>query len=224
MNKSETITKLATALAKAQAEMPAAAMNATNPFLKNRYADLGSVIQTAKPVLAKHGLSVSQLTGGYAGNIELTTILMHESGEWISSSIRLPLGDERGKSQAQVAGSIITYLRRYSLASILGMYADEDNDGNEPASKPQPEHKPASKPAPQGMTPSLYDALVQAGHADNVHNARKMLDLSNLPDDVLQNIAIAWARNYRAFRDEGDDTQAAAEKANAKYTAYVENN
>lgn len=130
MNKSSTIKELAFALSKAQAEMPPAEMNAINPFLKNKYADLGSVIKTAKPILAKYGLSVSQLPVSNGEMIGVTTILMHDSGEWIESTLTLSIGEEKGKSSAQVAGSIISYLRRYSLSSILGMYSDEDTDGN----------------------------------------------------------------------------------------------
>jgi len=132
MNKSESIKSLAGALSQAQAEMPAVKFNAINPFLKNKYADLGAVIDTSKSILAKHGLSVSQLVESQDNKIGVTTILMHNSGEWLESTCWLELGEERGKSNAQVAGSIITYLRRYSLASILGMYADEDSDGNKP--------------------------------------------------------------------------------------------
>ena len=127
---SATIADLAHALSKAQAEMKPAAFNATNPFLKNKYADLGAVIEASRTVLAKNGLAVSQLTSGDGDNIGVTTVLMHSSGEWLSSTITLPVGEEKGKSQAQVAGSIISYLRRYSLASILGMYAEEDTDGH----------------------------------------------------------------------------------------------
>ena len=54
MTKSESITNLATALARAQAEMPVAVFDATNPFLKSKYASLGSVIQASRPILAKH--------------------------------------------------------------------------------------------------------------------------------------------------------------------------
>ena len=131
MQHSESITKLSEALAKAQAEMPSVKMNAVNPFLKNKYADLGAVIETARPVLAKHGLSVAQFVGGKDGCVDVTTILMHSSGEWIESTVGMTIGEERGKSAAQVAGSIVTYLRRYSLASALGMYSDEDTDGNQ---------------------------------------------------------------------------------------------
>lgn len=138
MNKSESIKELAGALSKAQGEMPFAPMDATNPFLKNRYADLGSIIKTAKPVLSKYGLSVSQQVETDDTHVGVTTVLMHQSGEWIESSASLPMGDEKGKSQAQVAGSIVTYLRRYSYAAALGMYADEDNDGNGPQTQARP--------------------------------------------------------------------------------------
>jgi len=163
MNQSPSIKELATALAQAQSEFTAVPFNSTNPFLKNKYADLGSVIETAKPVLAKHGLSVSQLVYDMPGCIGVTTILMHSSGEYVSSSVSLPLGEEKGKSQAQVAGSVITYLRRYALSSILGLYADEDTDGNQPEVK-----RPASSrtlPAPETLAQAkarLMQAVIGA--------------------------------------------------------------
>ena len=138
------------ALVRAQAEMPTVPMNATNPFLKNRYADLGSVIETVRPVLAKHGLAFSQMPVGIGGEVGIKTILIHESGEFFESTITLPLANEKGKSAAQVAGSIITYLRRYSLNGILGIYADEDNDGNQPAAKKKA--PPAQVAVPTGET------------------------------------------------------------------------
>lgn len=136
MNRSDTLGALAAALSAAQAELRPAAMNATNPFLKSKYADLGSVIDAARPVLAANGLSYSQLPIGDGQTIGVETILMHSSGEWVSSQISLAAMEERGKSAAQVAGSIITYLRRYALAAALGIYADEDTDGHIPAPKP----------------------------------------------------------------------------------------
>lgn len=147
MNHTESIAKLAEALSRAQAEMHAAKFNATNPFLKNKYADLGSIIDTAKPVLGKHGLAVTQLTFNDGDRVGVETVLTHASGEWLSTQFSLPLADEKGKSNAQVAGSIITYLRRYSLAAILGMYSDEDTDGNEVKQELKPrEAKPDEKP------------------------------------------------------------------------------
>jgi len=164
MNKSESIKEIAGALSQAQAEMPAVKFNATNPFLKNKYADLGALIETSKKVLATHGLSVSQLVESQDNKIGVTTILMHNSGEWLESTGWLELGDERGKSNAQVAGSIVTYLRRYSLASILGMYADEDGDGNKPDNqKQQPKQHPAKSNNPVKPEPSLVDTAKELG-------------------------------------------------------------
>jgi hypothetical protein len=131
ITRSENINELAVALSKAQAEFQPAKMNAVNPFLKNHYADLGSVIEAQKSACAKNGLSVAQPASTDGLSVMVTTLLMHSSGQWISSEMTLPLGDEKGRSLAQAAGSIITYLRRYSLSAMLGIYADEDTDGNE---------------------------------------------------------------------------------------------
>ena len=147
MNKSDSIMYLAGALSKAQAEIRAAQMNAQNPFLKNKYADLGAVIEAVREPFAKNKLAYAQLPYSDGVNVGIETILMHESGEYLSEKIALPMGDERGKSQAQVMGSIITYLRRYSLASIAGVYADEDTDGNAPQLRAP--HQAAPKPEPQ---------------------------------------------------------------------------
>ena len=146
MTRSETITHLAAALAKAQAEMPVAVFDATNPFLKSKYASLGAVIHASRPILAKHKLSLVQFPisgGSTTGNgsndsIGIESILTHESGEFIAERILIPLTEEKGKSKVQSAGSTLTYLRRYSWASILGMYSDEDSDGCVP-------HGPLSK-------------------------------------------------------------------------------
>lgn len=153
MNKSESIAALASALNKAQGEIKAAEMNAVNPFLKNKYADLGAIIEASRPALVKNGLSFSQLVGGDSNTISLESVLMHESGEWISQTVALPIGDEKGRSLAQNAGAIITYLRRYALSAMLGVYADEDVEGehNKPkAEKPKTEQAPPpAPPAPK---------------------------------------------------------------------------
>jgi hypothetical protein len=149
--KSEKIDQLAIALSKAQGEMPTVPMNAVNPFLKNKYADLAEMIKVATPVLAKNGLAISQQAVSNGEHIGVTTTLIHTSGQWIEDTISLPLGDEKGKSLAQVAGSIITYLRRYSYGAIVGLATDEDTDGNQPANKrhEQPDAPYEAKPLPE---------------------------------------------------------------------------
>ena len=170
MNKSENIQNLAAALSKTQAELPAIKFDSVNPFLKNGYASLGAIIAGSRPVLAKNGLAATQLVFGGEGVVGVETILIHSSGEWISDRVSMQAGEERGKSSAQVAGSIVTYLRRYALASILGIYADEDGDGNEP--------KPAeSKAREKKKTESLEDDVdetVEAQKASKGKYARPM--------------------------------------------------
>jgi hypothetical protein len=124
MNSSQSIKELASALAKAQGEFTNPNKNAQNPHFKNWYADLAEVLNTIRPVLAKHGLSVLQCPSIEGDRTEVETILMHESGEYISSKISCRTSKD---GQAQGLGSDITYLRRYSLAG-LGV-AQEDLDG-----------------------------------------------------------------------------------------------
>ena len=139
MNKSTSISKLAVALSKAQAEIPAVKFDGVNPFLKNKYATLGAVIETARPVLAKYELSLMQSPVSDGDKIGVTTLLLHSSGEFIEDTIYLPASESKGLSVAQSAGVVISYLRRYSLQAFLNMYADEDTDGHKPETKkPEP--------------------------------------------------------------------------------------
>ena len=193
MNKSESIQLLASALSKAQAEMPAIKFDSKNPFLKNDYASLGAIIAGARPVIAKHGLSVAQLTFGDDGVAGVETVLMHTSGEWISQSISMPIGEEKVKSSAQVAGSIVTYLRRYSLASILGIYSDEDGDGN----KPEPERKPTrAKPEAQAN-----DDIMTIERASKVTNSEGT-PYVDIASDVLQRMVIGINKGLQNGADD----------------------
>jgi len=126
--KSEKIDKLAQALSKAQAEIKGAQVSSTNPFFNSKYADLHAVIQSSLPALTKHGLSVLQgnrfctATNGFY----VTTTLLHESGQWTRSEIRMPIG---GKKDAHAIGAACTYGRRYGLSALTGV-AQHDDDGN----------------------------------------------------------------------------------------------
>ena len=197
MNKSESIQNLSAALSKAQAEMPAIKFDSKNPFLKNDYASLGAIIAGARPVIAKHGLSVSQLTFGEDGVAGVETVLMHTSGEWISQSISMPIGDEKGKSNAQVAGSIVTYLRRYSLASILGIYSDEDGDGNKP--------EPTRKPARTKLEAQANDDIMTIERASKITNSEGVAYV-DLPNDKLQVMVIGI---NKALQNGADDEKRA---------------
>lgn len=143
MNRSNELNELAVALSEAQGKMKPAKMNATNPFLKNKYADLGAVMDACRDVLSECGLSFVQMaftppSEEFGAAVGVETMLLHSSGQWLSERFVLPVGDEKGKSVMQVAGSAITYARRYALAAMLGIVADEDADGNAPPFRAAP--------------------------------------------------------------------------------------
>lgn len=124
MKTSESIAKIAAALVKAQAAIEYASKTAANPHLKNKYADLGDVIQAVKPALVANGIAYLQLPcEAPLGEIRLTTRLIHESGEWIEETMSIPCT----KADPQGAGSAITYARRYALAAVTGLYQDDDD-------------------------------------------------------------------------------------------------
>jgi hypothetical protein len=135
--------KLATAMAAAQAEMSVAVADSTNPHFKSRYADLGAIWGACREVLSKHGLSVIQCPGGEGSTAVLTSYLLHTSGQFIRTTAGVAV-----KDGAQPYGSALTYLRRYSLAALVGIVAEEDDDG-ERAQQPhrQQRSQPATKPA-----------------------------------------------------------------------------
>ena len=123
--KSDKVDKLASALSKAQSEMKGAEKKSINPFFNSGYADLHTVIESSFPHLTKHGLSVIQGNESRPGEFFVTTMLLHESGQWIKSKLKMPIE----KATAQSVGSVITYGRRYGLSAITGI-AQYDDDGN----------------------------------------------------------------------------------------------
>lgn len=138
MNKSESIGELAAALCKAQTKMKSAIKDRANPFFKSSYADLSSVWDACKGELAANGLAISQHpTTDANGNVEVETVLIHSSGQWMSSTLAM----KPVKNDPQAFGSAITYARRYALAAVVGVVTDDD-DGNHASGRNEP--KPAA--------------------------------------------------------------------------------
>ena len=136
--------QLATALAVAQGSMQGAVKDRTNPAFKSSYADLASTWDACRVALSSNGLAVSQHPGRLEdGSVTVTTMLLHRSGQHITSVCSaLP----RDASPASV-GSVVTYLRRYGLAAAVGV-SPEDDDG-QAASQPAAPYAPAQRvPAP----------------------------------------------------------------------------
>jgi hypothetical protein len=125
LNRSDSLEKIAPALIKAQTEIKGALKDSTNPHFRSKYADLSSVVDAVKAPLLKHGISFLQGVQDAEGGVAVETMLLHTSGEWISSTLRIPAV----KQDAQGYGSAITYGRRYGLQAMCGVPA-EDDDGN----------------------------------------------------------------------------------------------
>ena len=152
---SQSIGNLAAALAAAQAEMKPAKETANNPAFRSKYADLTSCFEACNAVLPKHKLSISQvMVAAPEGYVSVQTLLLHESGEWLSSVCTLKADGNRGVNAAQAAGSAITYARRYGLTAIVGLATDDD-DGNAAGAPVQPQQRrQAPAPAPRQAAPA----------------------------------------------------------------------
>lgn len=124
MIKSDNTIDLISALLEVQKELKPVLKNAENPYFKMKYADLASIVEASRAILVKNGLVITQ-TIDFEGDINyLCTTLWHTSGQFISSRLRLkPVKDD-----PQSTGSAITYAKRYSLSSMIGLITEEDDD------------------------------------------------------------------------------------------------
>ena len=141
MMQSESIANLTLALSIVQGKMSHAVKDSANPFFKSKYADLESVWDACRSLLAENGLAIMQFPGTTFMEVvnevpittmSLVTVISHKSGEWIKEQMSVPMS----KIDAQGAGSCISYMRRYALAAVVGV-VQADDDGNA-ASSPKP--------------------------------------------------------------------------------------
>ena len=160
--KSDSIVDLANALSLAQGEFKAALKDASNPFFKTKYADLNSVLEVAKPVLAKRGLSLIQIPTTEGPKVTLTTIILHSSGEYVAGDLAMLAKD----STPQSIGSAITYARRYGASSMLGI-STEDDDGQ--AAQPSKHDRPMYDNRDVAMVKTLKQLLNKRGVPEEHH-------------------------------------------------------
>ena len=125
MNLENANAALFAAIAQAQVEVENATKASMNPHFKNRYADLAEVLNTVRPVFARHGLAIIQSVSSDQQLVTVATTIAHKEGGFVSSS----LSCTSPTSKVQDLGSIVTYLRRYSLSAMAGI-SQEDDDGN----------------------------------------------------------------------------------------------
>jgi hypothetical protein len=124
--------QIATALVKAQSEMVTPKKANVNPFYKNKYADINSILDAVVPTLNANGIVVLQPHVHVDGKNFVKTILLHESGESLEGFTEIIYSKT---NDAQAQGSGITYARRYGLQSFVCVGADDD-DGNKASQQP----------------------------------------------------------------------------------------
>jgi len=167
VEQSESVVKLFAAVVAAGGELRNPPKDSVNPHFKSRYADLATVLDTVRPVLARHKLAVMQMPTETEFGPGLATVVVHESGEWMRSTVRL----YPGKLDPQGIGSAMTYARRYGIQAALGIAADDDDDGHTGS---RPAAQQAAKPAPtQAAKPAT--AVTTAGKVWSDHEANDLM-------------------------------------------------
>lgn len=149
------LAQFAKAFAAAQAQLANPKFDKVNTAFgkPSGYASLPSILDSVRPVLTKHGISVLQMpTNAADGKFSLTTMLVHVSGESVQATFSMAL-----PSDPQKAVAMSTYLRRMSLSSMLGVAGDEDDDGNVASSPSVAQDAPARR-QPAATRPKPSDA------------------------------------------------------------------
>lgn len=170
MKMSESITTISPALVKAQALIEDAVKDSSNPAFRSKYADLSAVLTVIREPMAMNDLCVLQSPARAEGGVEVETLILHKSGEWISQSCFIPIN----KWDAHGTGSGITYGRRYGLMSIFCI-GTEDDDGNSAVERgPVPTKKVISpiKPAPSAQDQAALMGKARAAAKEGVDSFR----------------------------------------------------
>ena len=154
MNLENANAALFAAIAQAQGEVENATKSATNPHFKSRYADLAEVLNAVRPVFARHGLAIIQSVSSDQQLVTVATTIAHKEGGFVTSSMSCT----SPTSKIQDLGSMVTYLRRYSVAAMTCI-SQADDDGNVASQRPAKASTEPQKPSP---TQALTDAATVA--------------------------------------------------------------
>lgn len=215
MNRSESIIELAKALSKAQLNIGNAHKDTSNPFYKSKYADLTSVMDACGKSLNNEGISVIQLNGQDELGSYVETMLLHNSGEFMSSKIHLRIG----KNDMQGLGSAITYARRYGLQSMAFVGA-EDDDGNETTD--QTKGKKKKQEQPKREQPKQEQPKPVKLEEKYVKDLEDLIKISGVPmGDIVnflnsQNLESLYDLNLNGYGALRDNLQTKINTKNAK--------
>lgn len=188
--------KLAPALVALQSELTPVDKSADNPFFKSSYAPLPEVMKALQPLLSKNKLAISQFVTNLDGQSAMATMLIHESGQVLTVPPQ-PLLLTKQDPQSQ--GSAITYARRYGVMAVLGLVADEDDDGNRASqgASPASTYNQSSAPRVNNSTNPPSDAQIrlirqlaseQGLQADDIEEKLKVITTSALASAAISKL------------------------------------
>lgn len=165
---SDQLDQLGADLSKLQGELPHVAKDSKG--YGYNYSSLSDTLDTVKPLLVKYGFSLSQFEDG---SDSLVTMLLHKSGQFIKGRMKLIELEMKSANKAQQKGAVLSYFRRYSIQSILGMAA-EDSDGTDKKSdqsfRPS---SPANKPVSDSPAKESGGDLKQEPKQETGTNSNK---------------------------------------------------
>jgi len=203
MNRSESLAKIAPALVAALGKIEGAAKKKTNPGFKSKYADLETVIDASRDILTEHGLTVMQFPGACVGGVmNLETIIMHDSGEFVSHEMGIALG----KTDPQGVGSAISYARRYALMAALNMPSVDDDaqsamgkGANQNTAKPPEEPKPQNNPGVVTAMKAAID-MCDSEPALDAWKEDNKVSFDRLSEDDYREVVAHWREAVRKAR------------------------
>lgn len=202
-------TALWEALAKFQQEVPAISKESSAGAGKFRYkyGSLPHIIEQIKPHLKSAGLCFAQPIVCREGIEYIDTLLIHaKSGNTLSSEIELPKVSFQGMNEVQSKGAIITYLRRYSLMSILGLVTDDDDTDAQGTTEPSKtgntasnskadseEGKPWLNPKAGGKpNPTWTQAVKFLADGGKLADIKKKYRIGKANEELLKNEALTF--------------------------------
>ena len=214
MDKSESIENLAKSLIKVQSKLKGARQDSKNPFFNSKYADLSSVWEACRGLLAENELAVIQTTDiGENHQLVVETILVHSSGEWISGQIPMILA----KQDPQGIGSAITYGRRYGLSAIVGI-CPEDDDAESAMNRPDSSAKPKAiipKPKPQDTkTKILMEVFALATEKGYSPELARSIMIREFEVAESKDLTLAQTKKFLKLLQDNDYTAEAHEQSN----------
>lgn len=151
--------------------------DATNPFHKNKYADLSTIQRTVEPHLAETGLVIFHLMG--EGDTMSTVVLHAESGTDIRSTYNLHCAGDK----SQDWGSAITYAKRYALGCMLNLCIDVDDDGNR-SSGYSNQRQPSAPTAEPARRPVRQPTPPPAQHVPSIGAPPQVNEVNEVKDAV----------------------------------------